>query len=140
VNSVVLQRAVWLAGITLVAAIAAVAITRRDAAGNESLPGAVAVPGTKNGYYTARAAPYGPTASHRRTACGKPFLKTTEGVAHPVLPCGVRVYIRFHGREVLTQVVDRGPNVPGRDFDLTKALADRLDLHGTQTIQWRFAK
>jgi rare lipoprotein A len=140
VNSVVLQRAVWLAGITLVAAIAAVAITRRDAAGNESLPGAVAVPGTKNGYYTARAAPYGPTPSHRRTACGNPFLKTTEGVAHPVLPCGVRVYIRFHGREVLTQVVDRGPNVPGRDFDLTKALANRLDLHGTQTIQWRFAK
>jgi rare lipoprotein A len=140
VNSVVLQRAVWLAGITLVAAIAAVAITRRDAAGNGSLPDAVAVPGTKNGYYTARAAPYGPTPSYRRTACGKPFLKTTEGVAHPVLPCGVRVYIRFHGREVLTQVVDRGPNVPGRDFDVTKALANRLDLHGTQTIQWRFAK
>lgn len=139
-NTTILQRAVWLAGITLVAAIAAVAITRRDASGNQNLPGAVVVPGTKNGYYTAKAAPYGPTASHRRTACGKPFLKTTEGVAHPVLPCGVRLYIRFHGREVLTQVVDRGPNVPGRDFDLTKALANRLDLHGTQTIQWRFAK
>jgi rare lipoprotein A (peptidoglycan hydrolase) len=139
-NSTVLQRAVWLAGITLVAAIAAVAITRRDASGNGSLPGAVVVPGTKNGYYTARAAPYGPTASHKTTACGKPFLKTTQGVAHPVLPCGVRLYIRFHGREVLTQVVDRGPNVPGRDLDLTKALANRLDLHGTQSVQWRFAK
>ena len=139
-NNTVLQRAVWLAAITLVAAIAAVAITRRDASGHNSVPGAVPVPGTKNGYYAARAAPYGPTPSHQRTACGKPFLKTTEGVAHPVLPCGVRLYIRFHGREVLTQVVDRGPNVPGRDFDLTKALANRLDLHGTQTIQWRFAK
>jgi rare lipoprotein A len=139
-NSTVLQRSVWLAAITIVAAVAAVAITRRDASGNGSLPGAVVVPGTGNGYYSARAAPYGPTRSHRRTACGKPFLKTTEGVAHPVLPCGVRVYIRFHGREVLTQVVDRGPNVPGRDLDLTKALANRLDLHGTQTIQWRFAK
>lgn len=139
-NTTLLQRAVWLAGITLVAAIAAIAITRRDASGNRSLPGAVVVPGTKNGYYTAKAAPYGPTASHRRTACGKPFLKTTEGVAHPVLPCGVRLYIRFHGREVLTQVVDRGPGVPGRDFDLTKALANRLDLHGTQSIQWRFAR
>jgi rare lipoprotein A len=139
-NSTVLQRSVWLAAITLVAAIAAVAITRRDASGNGSLPGAVTVPGTKSGYYTARAAPYGPTPSHKRTACGKPLLKTTEGVAHPVLPCGVRVYIRFHGREVLTQVVDRGPNVPGRDLDLTKALANRLDLHGMQTIQWRFAR
>ena len=135
-----LQRAFWLAGITLVAAIAALAITRRDAGSNRNLPGAIAVPGTENGYYTAKAAPYGPTAAHRRTACGKPFLPTTEGVAHPVLPCGVRLYIRFQGREVLTQVVDRGPNVPGRDLDITKALANRLDLHGTQTIQWRFAK
>ncbi len=135
-----LQRAFWLAGITLVAAIAALAITRRDAGSDRNLPGAIAVPGTENGYYTAKAAPYGPTAAHRRTACGKPFLPTTEGVAHPVLPCGVRLYIRFQGREVLTQVVDRGPNVPGRDLDITKALANRLDLHGTQTIQWRFAK
>jgi hypothetical protein len=57
-----------------------------------------------------------------------------------VLPCGVRLYIRFRGKEVLTQVIDRGPSVPGRDFDITKALANRLDLHGPQTIQWRFAK
>jgi len=140
VNPQLVQRAVWLCGITLIAAIAAVAITRRDFGNSRNLPGAVVVPGTENGYYTAKAAPYGPTANHLRTACGKPFLKTTEGVAHPVLPCGVRLYIRFHGREVLTQVVDRGPNVPGRDLDLTKALANRLDLHGTQTIQWRFAR
>jgi len=140
VRATLVQRSVWLAGITFVAALAALAITRRDADSNRNLPSAVAVPGTKNGYYTARAAPYGPTARRRRTACGQPFLKTTEGVAHPVLPCGVRVYVRFHGREVLTQVLDRGPNVPGREFDITKALANRLDLHGTQTIQWRFAR
>jgi rare lipoprotein A (peptidoglycan hydrolase) len=140
VNLPLVQRGVWLAGITLIAVLVAVAISRRDVGSNRNLPGAVAVPGTKNGYYTAKAAPYGPTPGHRRTACGKPFLATTEGVAHPVLPCGVRLYIRFQGREVLTQVVDRGPNVPGRDLDITKALANRLDLHGTQTIQWRFAK
>ena len=139
-NPNLVQRGVWLAGITLVAAIAALAITKRDAGSHRNLPGAVTVPGTDNGYYTAKAAPYGPTAGHHRTACGTPFLKTTEGVAHPVLPCGVRLYIRFNGREVLTQVVDRGPNVPGREFDITKALANRLDLHGTQTIQWRFAR
>jgi rare lipoprotein A (peptidoglycan hydrolase) len=140
VRPTLVQRGLWLAGITLVATISAVAITRVNSGSNKKLPGAVVVPGTENGYYTARAAPYGPTAGHRRTACGEPFLKTTEGVAHPVLPCGVRVYIRFHGHEVLTQVVDRGPNVPGRAFDLTKALANRLDLHGAQTIQWRFAR
>lgn len=139
-RATLVQRAVWLAGITLVAAIAALALTRRDADSNQRLPGAVVVPGTENGYYTARAAPYGPTARRNRTACGQPLLKTTEGVAHPVLPCGVRLYIRFRGREVLTQVVDQGPNVPGREFDITKALANRLDLHGTQKISWRFAR
>jgi rare lipoprotein A (peptidoglycan hydrolase) len=61
-------------------------------------------------------------------------------VAHPVLPCGVKIYIRFNGHEVLTQVVDRGPNVPGRDFAITKALADRIGLHGTQQIEWRYAR
>jgi rare lipoprotein A len=136
-----LQRAVWLAGICFVAAIAAVAITRRDSdKADKNLPSAVVVRGSKTGYYTARAAPYGPTAAHPRTACGRPFTDKTQGVAHPVLPCGVRLYIRFHGHEVLTQVIDRGPNVPGRDLDITKALADRLELHGTQTVQWRFAK
>ena len=133
-----LQRIVWLAGVTFVVGIAALAIARRDAGGNDSLPGAIPVPGI--GYYTARAAPYRPTPSHQRTACNVPFTKDTQGVAHPVLPCGVKLYIRYHGHEVLTQVVDRGPNVPGRDFDVTKALADRIGLHGTQTIKWRFAR
>jgi rare lipoprotein A (peptidoglycan hydrolase) len=139
-TAALVQRAIWLTGICFVAVLAAVAITRRDSGSGQKLPGAIAVPGTKNGYYTARAAPYSPTPGHRRTACGEPFLTTTEGVAHPVLPCGVRLYVRFHGKEVLTQVIDRGPNVPGRDFDITKALANRLDLHGAQTIQWRFAR
>jgi rare lipoprotein A (peptidoglycan hydrolase) len=134
------QRIVWLAGVTFLVGVAALALARRDAGGNRNLPHAIPVPGTKSGYYTARAAPYGPTPSHRRTACNEPFTKETQGVAHPVLPCGVKLYIRYHGREVLTQVVDRGPNVPGRDVDITKALADRLDLHGTQTIKWRFAR
>jgi hypothetical protein len=132
------QRTAWLAAVTLVVGVGALALARRGHGGNENLPRAIPVPGI--GYYTTRAAPYGPTPSHRRTACGEPFTKETEGVANPTLPCGVKLYIRFHGREILTQVVDRGPNVPGREFDLTKALADRLDLHGTQTIKWRFAR
>jgi rare lipoprotein A len=140
VNPVILQRTLWLAGITLVVAVASLALARRDAGGGKTLPGAVPVRGTATGYYTSRAAPYAPSPSHPRTACGEPFTKTTMGIAHPVLPCGVKIYIRFQGKEVLTQVIDRGPNVPGRDFDVTKALADRLGLHGTQTIQWRYAR
>ena len=135
-----LQRVGWLSAITLIVAVAALALARRDAGGGHTIPGAVPVPGTVNGYYTARAAPYGPTANHPRTACGEPFTSSTQGISHPVLPCGVKIYIRFRGKEVLTQVVDRGPDVPGRSFDITKALADRLGLHGAQTINWRYAR
>lgn len=133
-----MKRIVWLAGFTLLVGVGAIALGQRNSGGSTNVPEAVTVPGT--GYYTARAAPYGPTSSHTRTACGQPFTNETMGVAHPVLPCGVKLYIRFHGRDVLTQVIDRGPNVPGRDFDVTKALADRIGLHGTQTIKWRYAR
>jgi hypothetical protein len=57
-----------------------------------------------------------------------------------VLPCGAKLWISYGDREVLTQVIDRGPNVPGRDFALTPALAKDLGLHGTQRIHWRFAR
>jgi hypothetical protein len=40
----------------------------------------------------------------------------------------------------LTQVIDRGPNAPGREFVLTKALADEIDLHATRRIEWSFAR
>ena len=128
-----IQRTIWLAAITLIVAVAALAFARRSGSGHPPIPGAVGP------YYTSRAAPYGPSAG-RRTACGEAFTSRLQGIAHPTLPCGVKVYILFRGHEVLTEVVDRGPTVPGRDFDVTKGLADRIGLHGTQTIKWRYAR
>ena len=136
----IFQRTIWLAAITIVVGVVALAIAHRGAGRSRTIPGAVPVPGTADGYYTARAAPYGPTPAHQRTSCGQPFTSTTEGIASPVLPCGVKIYIRFQGKEVLTQIVDRGPDVPGRSFDIAKALADRLGLHGAQVIHWRYAR
>ena len=129
-----IQRTIWLAAITLIVAVAALAFARRSGSGHPPIPGAVGP------YYTSRAAPYGPPSASRRTACGEAFTSRLQGIAHPTLPCGVKVYILFRGHEVLTEVVDRGPTVPGRDFDVTKGLADRIGLHGTQTIKWRFAR
>jgi len=40
---------------------------------------------------------------------------------------------------VLTRVIDRGPSVPGREFDLTEALAHRLGLVGVQRVTWSYA-
>ncbi len=129
-----LQRTFWLAAITLIVAIAALALARRSGSGQPAIPGAVGP------YYVSRAAPYAPTNAHQRTACGQAFTAKLQGIAHPTLPCGVKIYILFRGQAVLTEVVDRGPSVPGRDFDITKALADRIGLHGTQTIKWRYAR
>lgn len=128
------QREVALAAIALLAGVIVFAFAsphaRSDAA---SLPQPVH-------WYTALAAPYGPSNRHTKTACGTPLTAETLGVAHPVLPCGAKLFISFQGREVLTQVVDKGPSVPGREFDLTKALADKLGLHGVQRIRWAFAR
>ncbi len=138
-----LQRTVWLAGVTLVAALIAVGLTHRGserASRSDRLPHSVPVPGSKGGWYLARVAPYEPPPGRARTSCGQRFGSTLEGIAHPVLPCGVKIFLLFRGRQVLTQVVDRGPRGAGREFDLTKPLANRIELHGKQRVKWRFAR
>ena len=63
------------------------------------------------------------------------------GVTDPILRCGARIYVAFaNSPHVLTQVIDRGAVVPGRRFDLTPALADKLGVHGVQRIRWVFAR
>lgn len=64
---------------------------------------------------------YGPGFYGNRTACGVVVLqKDTIGVAHRTLPCGTRVTFRYNGKTVVTRVIDRGPYVAGRIFDLTR--------------------
>lgn len=127
------QREIALAGVALLAAAAALAVTHLRHDGESGLP-------APQGSYTALAGSSGPGAFGRRTACGLTIRAETEGVAHPTLQCGARIYISYGGRHVLTQVVDRGPYVPGRTFDLTDALARRLGLRGVQRIQWSYAQ
>lgn len=129
------QRAAGLAAVALVAAVIPLALTHRDLgrATDEGLPEPV-------GWTSALAAPYGPSGGQERTSCGLRFTPETLGVAHPVLPCGVKVFVSYRGRQVLTQVVDRGPKVPGRTFDVTIGLARRIGLRGTQRVRWAYAR
>jgi rare lipoprotein A (peptidoglycan hydrolase) len=92
------------------------------------------------GSYVALAGSSGAAAFGRKTACGGVITQDTEGVAHPTLPCGARIFVTFHGRTVLVPVVDRGPYTAGRQFDLTDALARRLGLSGVQEIHWSYAR
>jgi len=58
--------------------------------------------------------------------CGGTLQPGTLGVANKTLPCGTEVKLRYHGRSVTVPVVDRGPYVAGRAFDLTAATKARL--------------
>jgi Lytic transglycolase/Putative peptidoglycan binding domain len=69
---------------------------------------------------------YGPGFFGNRTACGKRLTKKTVGVAHKKLPCGTRVVFAYRGRWVRAKVIDRGPYVHGRKWDLTQRLAKKL--------------
>ena len=59
---------------------------------------------------------YGPGG---RTACGEALASTTLGVANRTLPCGTLVTLRYRDHTVRVPVIDRGPFVPGRTYDLT---------------------
>ena len=69
-------------------------------------------------YHEVVASWYGPGGV---TACGEPLGVATMGVANKTLPCGTMVTLRYRGRSVRVPVIDRGPFVPGRDYDLTYA-------------------
>jgi hypothetical protein len=135
VNAPLAQREIALAGVALLAVVLAVALTRPGHDGEPAGPSR-APPGE---WYRALAAPYSFPPGARRTACGQPAGPRTLGLAHPVLPCGAKIVILFDGKQVLTQVVDRGAGLPGREFDVTPGLARTIRLSGIQPIQWRFA-
>ena len=131
------QRVLALAAVALLAAVGALAFA---SAGEGDDDGPSTAAASSAPWYSALAAPYRFPPSARRTACGHPTDATTVGVAHPVLPCGAKITLLFDGQQVLTQVVDRGTGVPGREFDVTAPLARKIGLRDVQPIRWRFAQ
>lgn len=67
-------------------------------------------------------------------ACGGYLTSSTMGVANKTLPCGTRVTLRYGGRSVRVPVVDRGPYVAGREFDLTEATKRALGFEGVGQV------
>ena len=70
---------------------------------------------------------YGPGFYGQHTACGIVIQKDTVGVAHRTLPCGTKVTFRYGSRTVTTTVIDRGPYVSGRIWDLSHGLCVLLN-------------
>jgi peptidoglycan lytic transglycosylase len=74
--------------------------------------------GRLNVYRPAEASWYGGGGS---LACGGELTSATLGVASKTLPCGTLVTLRYGGHSVRVPVIDRGPYVAGREYDLTEA-------------------
>jgi rare lipoprotein A len=67
-------------------------------------------------------------------ACGGQLTSSTLGVANKTLPCGTLVTLRYGGRTIRVPVVDRGPYVAGREFDLTEATKQALGFGDTGDV------
>jgi hypothetical protein len=91
-----------------------------------------AVPGSS----VSMASWYGPGLYGNHLGCGGTLTTGTYGVAHKSMACGTRLVVCFHRRCTRVRVVDRGPFVAGREFDLTGAVAMHLRFNGAQPIRW----
>ncbi len=85
-------------------------------------------------YRASRASWYGPGLYGNKLGCGGRLSAGTLGVANKHLPCGTKVKFRYHGRSVTVPVVDRGPYVGGREWDLTAATKARLGFPSIGTV------
>ena len=152
-RSTPLRRGIALAAV-LIAGLAAVPAAQAETGGASPTPAPVASTGGPTaeqpiaeagseiafgGFRFAGASWYGPGLWGRKTACGQTLRPTTIGVAHKTLPCGTMVKFAYHGHAVTAPVIDRGPYVTGRSFDLTAAAAEALDFEGVGVGAVRYA-
>lgn len=118
----------WPARSTGVFRIRARARSNRTAAGGRDSAGRVTV------YRPAAASWYGPGLYGNPLACGGVLTPSTIGVAHKSMPCGTKLRLRYRSRTVAVRVIDRGPYVAGREFDLTGATRQALGFGSTGTV------
>jgi rare lipoprotein A len=90
--------------------------------------------GRLNVYRHAAVSWYGPGLYGNKLSCGGHLTPGTVGVAHKTLPCGTRVTLRRGDRVIRVRVVDRGPYVGGREFDLTSATRAKLHFGGVGSL------
>ncbi|MBI2324201.1 MAG: hypothetical protein HYU87_04480 [Chloroflexi bacterium] len=79
---------------------------------------------------------FGPGLYGNRTACGQVLTTSLVGVAHRTLPCGTVVTLRHGGSTVEVPVVDRGPFIYSREFDLTFATRVALGCPDLCRASW----
>lgn len=72
--------------------------------------------------------------SGNRTASGRYFDGTQLLAAHRTLKFGTKVRFTYKGRSIILPILDRGPYVGGRTYDLSKAAAKRIGMVGAGVV------
>jgi len=82
---------------------------------------------------------YGPGFNGKRTASGEIYNMNADTCAHKEYPFGTRLRIENpeNSRSVVVTVNDRGPFVRGRDIDLSRSAAAKLDVVNKGTARVR---
>jgi hypothetical protein len=130
------QRLVVLGAVALLAAVSALALVERLPDDGSTAFTSAPAPA---GWNTAFAGSRGSAGDAQRTTCGQVLAAESVGVTHPVLPCGAKVVLRHGETQVLTEIIDNTLVEPGRQLEVTQALAERLGIDGTVEVEWRFA-
>lgn len=126
-------------------AVAALACTPGVAQGGTGGASTVASTGSLEGgiafspLRSAGATWYGPGLYGRHTACGQILQPQTIGVAHRELPCGTPVKFVYHGHQIVTTVIDRGPYSADNEWDLTNGARRALHFSGSGQIRYAVA-
>ncbi len=109
-----------------IAALAAVLVAATSLPVSAEMAGAAALGRESYGI----ASWYGPGFNGNRTASGEKFDPKALTAAHPTLPFGTLLEVSRPDRKksVIVVVTDRGPYVPGRSIDLSRAAAKRLHM------------
>lgn len=83
---------------------------------------------------------YGPGFIGNHMANGEVLTSTSMIVAHKTLPFGTKVELNYNGKTVIAVVKDRGPFIPGREFDLGPGTAKALGFEGVHFVNYRIVK
>lgn len=88
---------------------------------------------------TGKATYYGKKFNNRRTASGTIYKRDLLVCAHRTYPFGTKLRVKnlMNEKEVIVEVIDRGPFKKGRVIDISYIAAKNLDMinHGVATVE-----
>ncbi|PXV61908.1 rare lipoprotein A [Dysgonomonas alginatilytica] len=88
---------------------------------------------------TGKATYYGKKFNNRKTASGAIYKRDIFVCAHRTYPFGTKLLIKNlkNDKEVIVEVIDRGPFKKGRVVDISYIAAKELDMihHGVTTVE-----